>query len=156
MKITIQNRQNKFNIREEQIQQLADFLGECLQELEPSLAWQDISVLLLDDALITETNRQYFQKDRPTDVITFRYDPVPGDEGYDGDLLVNCERAVQVGPEHDGIQHELALYIAHGFDHLSGAEDYADEDRTSMRKTELAWLKKAEGKNLLNNLIECD
>jgi rRNA maturation RNase YbeY len=125
-----------------------------LQKLAPALVWQDISILLLDDEGITEPNRSYFQKDRPTDVITFRYDPVPGEEGYDGDLLINCERAVQVGPEHNGIQHELALYIAHGFDHLSGAEDYADEERAAMRETELGWLSEADKLQLLSNLIE--
>ncbi|MFC1467895.1 rRNA maturation RNase YbeY [Verrucomicrobiota bacterium] len=155
MKISIQNRQTKYPVQADNLQLLADFLGSRLQELEPSLPWQEISILLLDDELITETNRQYFQKDRPTDVITFRYDPIPGEEGYDGDVLVNCERAIQVGPEHDGIQHELGLYIAHGFDHLSGAEDYTDEKRAAMRKTELAWLSEANKLDLLNQLIEC-
>lgn len=155
MKITIQNRQTKYPIHPDNLQKIADFLGTRLQALAPSMVWQDISILLLDDAGIIEPNRQYFQKDRPTDVITFRYDPIPGEEGYDGDLLVNCERAVKVGPEHNGIQHELALYMAHGFDHLSGAEDYTEADRADMRETELSWLAEADKRQLITNLIEC-
>lgn len=154
MKINIQNRQNKFSIDKKNLQKLANYIGKQLQSLDPERIWNDISILLLDDELITETNRQYFDKDRPTDVITFRYDPVPGEDGYDGDLLVNCERAVTIGPDHGGIQHELALYLSHGFDHLSGAEDYADEDRAAMRKTELRWLVEAEKLGLLTRLIE--
>lgn len=156
MKITIQNRQTDFKINESNLFTLAEFLGSRLEELVPEMDWKEISVLLLDDAKITETNRQYLHKDRPTDVITFRYDPIPGENGYDGDLLVNCARAVKVGPEHSGIQRELALYIAHGFDHLSGAEDYTDEDRADMRETELAWLMEANKLGLLTELIECN
>jgi rRNA maturation RNase YbeY len=153
MTITIQNNQTKHPVEIEHIQQLAEFLGQQLEGLQPDLMWNDITILLLDDDGITEPNRTYFGKDRATDVITFRYDPVPGEEGYDGDLLVNCQRAITEGPNHDGIQHELALYIAHGFDHLSGAEDYTDEARAAMRQTELGWLAKAEKLGLLNHLI---
>ncbi len=155
MEITILNQQNKFSVNEENLQNLSDFLGSCLQELQPELSWQDISIVLLDDEGITGPNNEYFQKDRPTDVITFHYDPVPGEDDFDGDLLVNCERAINVGDEHNGVQHELALYIAHGFDHLSGAEDYTDEARAAMRATELGWLEKADKLGLIKNLIEC-
>ena len=100
--------------------------------------------MLVDDAGITQTNREYFAKNRPTDVISFRYDPVPGEgDVFSGDLIVNVDRAVQVGPDHQGIDYELALYIAHGFDHLSGAEDDTDAKRKKMRATETAWLKQA-------------
>jgi ssRNA-specific RNase YbeY (16S rRNA maturation enzyme) len=35
---------------------------------------------------------------------------------------------------------ELALYIAHGFDHLSGADDDTPARRAAMRRTEMRWL----------------
>jgi len=93
---------------------------------------------------MTQTNREYFGKNRPTDVISFRYDPVPGERNaWSGDLIINVDRAVQVGPQHKGIDYELALYIAHGFDHLSGADDDTDANRKKMRTTETAWLREA-------------
>ena len=98
----------------------------------------------MDDEGITQTNREYFGKNRPTDVISFRYDSVPGENtAWSGDLIINVDRAVQVGPEHKGIDYELALYIAHGFDHLAGAEDDTDAKRKKMRSTETAWLREA-------------
>ncbi len=110
-------------------------------------------MVLVDDEAITQTNREYFGKNRPTDVISFRYDPVPGeDDAWSGDLIINVDRAVQVGPDHKGIDYELALYIAHGFDHLSGAEDDTDAKRKKMRATETAWLREAG--NLVDGLIE--
>lgn len=121
--------------------------------MTPETRWDEITLLLLDDQLIRETNREYFAKDRPTDVISFRYEPIPGEEdACSGDVLVNCDRAVQEGPNHDGINHELALYIAHGIDHLSGADDATPAERQTMRKRELKWLEKADAHGLLAGL----
>ena len=112
-----------------------------LEAADPDTVWQEVSLLLTDDAGITRYNREFFGKNRPTDVISFRCEAVPGEEGASGDLIVNVERALQEGPKHDGIHSELALYIAHGFDHLSGAEDDTPEKRAAMRRTEMRWLK---------------
>ncbi len=99
-------------------------------------------------------NLEYFGKNRPTDVISFRYEPVPGEnEGWSGDLIVNVDRAVQEGTTRGKIDYELALYIAHGFDHLSGAEDDTDEKRKKMRATETAWLRAASKEGLLEGLF---
>jgi len=107
-------------------------------------AWNEVCVVLTDDEGITAPNREYFKKDRPTDVISFRYDPIPGeDDGFSGDLIINVDRAIQAGPEQNGVDYELALYIAHGFDHLSGAEDDTPEKKEAMLATETAWLEEA-------------
>jgi predicted dehydrogenase len=36
---------------------------------------------------------------------------------------------------------ELLLYVAHGMDHLSGADDLESADRARMRRRELAWMR---------------
>lgn len=104
-------------------------------------SWSEVCVVLTDDEGIIPANREYFGKERPTDVISFRYDPIPGEEeGFSGDLIINVDRAVQVGPDQNGADYELALYIAHGFDHLSGAEDDTPGKKQAMLNTETAWL----------------
>jgi probable rRNA maturation factor len=125
-------------------------LAAQLEAADPDSAWKEVTLLLTDDAGITQYNREFFGKNSPTDVISFRSDPFPGEDGTTGDLIVNIERAVQEGPHHDGVNAELALYIAHGFDHLSGAEDDTPARRAAMRRTELRWLAdlKAEIKKL--------
>ena len=107
--------------------------------------------MLTDDAGITQYNREFFGKDRATDVISFRSEPVPGEEGASSDLIVNVERAIQEGPNHDGVDAELALYIAHGFNHLSGADDNTPAKRAAMRRTEMRRL--AELQPEIKNLI---
>ena len=136
------------------LQKLTDWLGRKLEAGTAPDRWGEISIVLVDDAGITQTNREYFGKNRPTDVISFRYDPVPGEEPvFGGDLVVNVDRAVQVGPEHKGFHYELALYIAHGFNHLSGADDNTPEKRKKMRAVETAWLRNADEEGLLDGLM---
>lgn len=140
MIITILNQQTKHQLQLTKIQKLAEWLGE---RLEPRTAesWSEVCLVLTDDEGIVPANLEYFGKNRPTDVISFRYDPIPGeDEGFSGDLIVNIDRALQIGPEQNGADYELALYIAHGFDHLSGAEDDTPEKKKAMLATETAWL----------------
>jgi probable rRNA maturation factor len=141
MKTALINRQKR-RINLPALRRLTAELAKRLEAADPDTVWQEVTLLLTDDAGITQYNREFFGKDRPTDVISFRCEPVPGEEGATGDLIVNAERAVQEGLNHDGINAELALYIAHGFDHLSGAEDHTPARRSAMRRTELGWLAK--------------
>ncbi|MDF7808690.1 rRNA maturation RNase YbeY [Pontiellaceae bacterium B12219] len=141
MIINLLNHQKKHQLQLKKIQKLAEWLGERLAP-RTSEPWNEICVVLTDDEGIVPANQEYFGKNRPTDVISFRYDPVPGEEeGFSGDLIINVDRALQVGPEQNGADYELALYIAHGFDHLSGAEDDTPEKKKAMLDTETAWLK---------------
>lgn len=141
LKTFIQNKQTAHRLNLPAIRRLTAELGGLLEAADPDTVWQEVTLLLTDDDGITQTNREFFGKDRPTDVISFRCEPVPGEDGATGDLIVNVERAVQEGPNHDGIHAELALYIAHGFDHLSGADDNTPARRAAMRRTEKKWLK---------------
>ncbi len=136
-----------------QLQKLADWLARQIEDrMEES--WSEVCIVLVDDEGITKTNREYFEKDRPTDVISFRYDPVPGeDEAFSGDLIINVDRAIQVGLDHEGINYELALYMAHGFDHLTGSEDDTPEKKEAMLETEMAWLEEARKEGLVEALF---
>ena len=138
----------------EKIQRLTDWIALRLAERTAPETWGEIAILLVDNTGITRTNREYFGKNRPTDVISFRYDPVPGEDGkFSGDILVNVDRAVAEGSARGNVDRELALYIAHGFDHLSGAEDDTPEKRKRMRATENAWLRAAKSQGLLDGLF---
>jgi probable rRNA maturation factor len=155
MKTTLINRQSRHPVRTKKRQTLIEWLGVKLADRTAPLAWDEVSVLLVDDEGITRTNREYFAKNRPTDVISFRYDPVPGEEDrLSADLLINVDRAIQEGPRHKGTDYELALYIAHGFNHLTGADDDTPERRKKMRATETAWLRAAAKEGLLGHPVE--
>ena len=98
-------------------------------------------VILTDDALMTEVNRETFGKDAVTDVITRRFDAVPSDpDGPTAEIFVNVAEARRRGRSRRATCSELALYLAHGCDHLGGADDATPAQRRSMRRRERRWL----------------
>jgi probable rRNA maturation factor len=151
MKTPVRNLQRKHRLNLPAIRRLTAELASFLEAADPDTVWQEVTLLLLDDAGITRYNREFLGKDRPTDVISFRSEPVPGEEGATGDLIVNVECAVREGSRHSGMDIELALYIAHGFNHLSGADDNTPARRAAMRRTEMRRLKVL--KSAIQNLI---
>jgi probable rRNA maturation factor len=154
MKTTVINRQQNHPIQLEKIQRLTDWLGGKLEAKTAPAIWSEVSIILVDDEGITQTNREYFGKNRPTDVISFRYDPIPGEaDEWSGDLVVNVDRAMQEGTTRGNVDYELALYIAHGFDHLNGAEDDTPEKRKKMHTAEAAWLRKAAAEGLIDRIV---
>ena len=79
-----------------------------------------------------------------TDVITQAYDAIPPEKpGLFGELFVNVDRARLAAPKRAGwsVAKELLLYVAHGMDHLSGADDHSSKDYARMRRRELRWLR---------------
>ena len=102
-----------------------------------------VTVILQDDAFSAEVHEAINGAKGPTDVITQRYDAMPGEaEGVYGELYVNVDQALRVAPKRRGWSpaKELLLYVAHGMDHLSGADDLKPRDYDRMRRRELNWL----------------
>ena len=105
--------------------------------------FREVSVVLQDDAMSDEAHRVVMGVEGATDVITQGFDAMPGEsEGVYGELYVNCERAIAAAPKRRGWSSakELLLYVAHGMDHLSGADDHDPADYAKMRRRELRWL----------------
>lgn len=122
------------------------------------MPWREVLVLLVGHAASAGAHRAVFGDDDPTDVITLTYAPMPGlDVGASGELVVNIDRAVDEGRKRSRSgwtpSHELALYIAHGVDHLTGANDAEPGDRRRMRSRELRWVRSAERRGLLRDLL---
>ena len=57
---------------------------------------------------------------------------------------MNISQAHRLGRRYGGPAHELALYIAHGCDHLAGEDDTTPAQRQRMRKRELRWLREVQ------------
>ena len=105
-----------------------------------------VSVVLQDDAFSAEVHLAVNRAEGATDVVTQRYDAMPGEEpGVYGELYVNCDQALRAAPRRRGwsAAKELLLYVAHGMDHLSGADDLSPADYERMRRRELSWLRQA-------------
>ena len=112
--------------------------------LRPNV-WHEVVVHLVRDAESDAMHRAIMGIAGATDVITQAYDVIPPEEpGLFGELFVNIDQAQRAAPKRRGWSpaKELLLYIAHGMDHLSGADDHSPADYARMRRRELSWLRK--------------
>jgi len=132
---------------------------ERVRVLDKSREWDELSVALTDDVEMRLLNRRHRARPEVTDVLSFCYGPIPGGgEKYSGEIVVNVQRAAELGkslshgPRWDE-SRELALYIAHGCNHLAGETDSQVAGRMRMRRRELRWLRAAEAKELVDRLL---
>jgi len=135
MVIEITHRQTTFSVDEERLSEYTTWIMEKIVSLTPEVMWHELSLVLTDDS-IRDLNSTWFQKDTVTDVISFAYP----DEGF-GEVIVNLTQAKEEGELRQSPDHELALYIAHGCHHLTGAEDDTPEKKEAMLCCETDWVK---------------
>ena len=142
MKTAVHNRQRKYAVDRAAVAALLRAFVPNILKARPADKWDEISVLLVDDAAIAEINEQAVGHTGPTDVITLEYPPMPGaGEGGVAEVIVNLDAAWTIGPRHRSTPaRELALYIAHSCDHLCGLDDATPAERARMRRRELRWL----------------
>jgi probable rRNA maturation factor len=106
----------------------------------------ELSLVLCDDRYIRRLNRQYLEKDRYTNVISF-----PQQEGggitsqHLGDIVISAQRA-SAEAEKSGISFEerLLQLLVHGICHLCGYnhENISSEMADQMEKKERELLDK--------------
>lgn len=128
------------------------FLMDRARRTDPGRNWGELDVFFVDHAGIRPCNVAVFGKDETTDVITLTYAPAPGVPDWNGELIINAELARELGPRYGGAGRELALYLAHGCDHLTGGLDDTPAGRRLMRRRENRWLDEAAAAGLLEPL----
>jgi probable rRNA maturation factor len=107
----------------------------------------ELSIAFLTDAALARIHKDFMGDPTPTDVITF-----PGDPANDtmGEICVSADRAAGVAARRDaGFARELALYVVHGWLHLSGCDDKKPAARREMRAAERAALAAAKAAGTL-------
>ena len=155
-RIEISNRQRALPVDARALRRLLEyFLARAACHLPPGLRWGGLTAILVDDAAIRRCNRAVFRRDEATDVITQAYAPatLAAADARDGEMVVNAQRARELGPSHGGAARELALYLAHGVDHLTDADDTEPLWRRRMRRREQSWCAAAGRAGLLQRLL---
>lgn len=128
----------------EQLAEIERLLNFAATELEIADS-TEISVTFMDNQGIQEINRDYRQKDSPTDVISFALEELgEGElpvifEGADalprnlGDIMISVEKAKEQALEYDHTyERELGFLAVHGFLHLNGYDHMTEEDEKEM------------------------
>jgi len=124
-----------------------------VEEQFPERKFAALSVILTDHEGMVPVHEATFGWAGTTDVVSLAYDPVPPEKHErSGEIVVNVQQAWEER-RRDSASGELALYIAHGCDHLAGADDDTEERRRAMRKREREWLRSAGAEGLLDDLV---
>ncbi|GLO66610.1 MULTISPECIES: rRNA maturation RNase YbeY [Oceanobacillus] len=120
------------------IQRLLDFAAKK----EGVTSEAELSVNFVDNKEIQVLNRNYRQKDTPTDVISFAMQESNEDEmeiiGADGplvlgDIVISVDKAKEQSIEYDhSLERELGFLAVHGFLHLLGYDHMKEEDEKRM------------------------
>ena len=104
----------------------------------------ELSILLTDDAQIQTLNRDYRDKDAPTDVLSFGQlegEPFVMAIPVLGDLVISLETADQQAERlGHSLAAELRVLIVHGLLHLLGHDHIEAEEREQMAAAEDALL----------------
>jgi probable rRNA maturation factor len=146
VKIRISNRQKAVETRRGALKKLAESLAAAAFDGCGGEAPGEVTVTLTDNAGMPGYKERCFGVRVQTDVVSQMYAGIPGVVGATGEMVVNAERAREEGAKREGgTARELALYVAHGFDHLAGADDDTPSRRRAMRRRETRWLAAREG-----------
>jgi probable rRNA maturation factor len=107
----------------------------------------EVSVVLADDTLVHELNRDYRDTDAPTDVLSFAqaegepFAPPDGAPRHLGDVVISLETARRQAQQAGiAVDDEVAHLLVHGVLHLLGYDHERPDEETIMRGREDAIL----------------
>lgn len=120
------------------VEKLLTFAGKE----EKTAAEAEISISFVDNEQIQAINRDYRDKDKPTDVISFAMQEMEDEEleivgeGLPvvlGDIIISIDKAKEQAEEYNhSFERELAFLALHGFLHLLGYDHMNAEDEKKM------------------------
>ncbi len=137
MSISIQNRQRLLTV---DVGRVRRSLKRLLKEL--GFRDSEVSLLLVDDDQIREINKNYLQRDRPTNVISFAMtEGAFGDVHPEilGDIILSVETAARDAMACNiDFMDEVEFLLIHGLLHLLGYnhENVESKEAKKMKKLE--------------------
>jgi probable rRNA maturation factor len=121
------NQQRKFKIESDGFKEFAEQAVDAITEAKG----KDLTVAFVSDRRIRELNNIFRDKNRPTDVLSFPYEPDQYDyletENFLGDIVISVEQAARQAAENNlTLENEIKQLILHGILHLVGYDHESD------------------------------
>lgn len=121
-----------------------DWLEDMIQRVAHRLRLRrvDLSVVIVDDALMARMHEEHCGVPGTTDVITFDLSDAPPTEPgsadtAEGELYLCLDEATRVAARRGHpVDHELLLYATHGLLHLLGYDDHEPSEYDAMHARE--------------------
>ena len=145
MTILIDNRDVEFDIPKSIFKDFED-ASKIILEMENINDEVEISVSFVKDEEIKKLNRDYRDKDKVTDVLSFPTEMNYHIEGIPvilGDVVICLNRAKEQAEEFGhSFERELVYLFVHSMFHLLGYDHIDEDDKVLMRKKEKEALKR--------------
>ena len=100
-----------------------------------------INIIFVDNKYIVELNKKFFNKNNPTDVISFKLSE-EDEEVLEGEIYISSERVKEQAEEYNvRYREELLRIVAHGILHIADYNDDTVENRKNMFDKQENYLK---------------
>ncbi len=139
MNIDIMDETNQ--LTEDQEELLHKLLAYAAKQEEISMD-SELSVTIVDNESIQQINKDYREKDMPTDVISFALEEqgeeeieIRGDDlpRHLGDIVISIDKAIEQAKEYNhSFERELGFLAVHGFLHLLGYDHMSTAEEKEM------------------------
>ncbi|MGM0688463.1 MAG: rRNA maturation RNase YbeY [Bacillota bacterium] len=127
--------------------QLTETVNSLLDE--QNLSEGEVGVVIADDAMLLRLNREYRNKDKTTDVLSFSYlepqniDPHPTGEFAVGDIYISVDRASEQAEQAGhSLEREIFLLTVHGMLHILGFDHSEEIGAKLMREKERMFMER--------------
>lgn len=130
------NQQRKIKIETAVFQRFAEQATNAINEAKN----KDLTVAFVSDKKIKELNKIFRDKNKPTDVLSFPYEPDQYDyletDNFLGDIVISLETAKRQADENKlPFETEIKQLVLHGILHLCGYDH--ETDAGEMNRIEL-------------------
>lgn len=154
--IYVDNRQDKVNINNKEIEELKKIIVFALEE-EDVLISTEVSLLFVDNQEIRKINSETRGLDKETDVLSFPMLDYPKDKVYKdsykdfnfdatyldgddlvlGDIVLSLEKALEQSKDYEhSLEREISYLVVHSILHLLGYDHMEEKGKEKMRKRE--------------------
>ncbi len=141
MRITVDLNDETETLKQDQLE-LVNKLVEKTLQMEGLTGEIEVSITFVDTERIHEINREYRDKDAPTDVISFALNEQAEDEldiivegmpNMLGDIIISVEHIGTQAKEYGhSFERELGFLTVHGLLHLLGYDHMTEVDEKEM------------------------
>lgn len=104
----------------------------------------EVSIKVSNDAEIQALNRDFREKDKATNVLSFPCDledQIPNEPYYLGDIIISAETLKKEAEEENKkVDHHFTHLLIHGLLHLLGYDHITDEEAEEMEALEIKLL----------------
>lgn len=114
-----------------------NWLAVASKIIPPPENKNEINIRLIDEPESAALNKNYRNINKPTNILSFAYQPDVNDDNLLGDLAICAPIVIQQAQQHKLPLAHWAHIVIHGYLHLLGLEHQNTEETKKMEQLEI-------------------